>query len=81
MPVDRDIRLLEHHADDPTTVETVQEIVLPRMLAYRKALIHAARSVQLLTGDHDYEGMLTDAARVRLAVIRFLARERQRRIA
>ena len=75
MPVNRDIRLLEQCATDKSTMQMVAEIVLPRALNHRKGLIKVARVCESFD-QVEYEGALTDAARIRLAVSRFIMRYR-----
>ncbi len=79
MPVDRDIQLLEACNEDRSTMVTVAQIIVPRMLRYRKDSIYAARLYPVRDADDEatVEGLLTDAARVRLAVSRFVARYRK----
>jgi len=75
MPVMRDIRLLEKCNHDKSTLETVKEIVLPRMLRRRKECLEVARILEPFD-QAEYELASTEAARIRFAVSRFIRRYR-----
>lgn len=76
MPVMRDIELLEHCHDDKATMETVKDIVLPRMIRRRKTCLKVARICEPYD-PVEYEGASTEAARIRFAVSRFIKRYRK----
>jgi len=75
MPVMRDIRLLEQCNHDKATMETVKEIVLPRILSRRKECLQVARICEPFD-QPEHEGASTEAARIRFAASRFIRRYR-----
>ena len=73
-PVERDIKILEECSDDRKSMRIARKIVLPRAKKHHSGLIGLARHCG---ATHDlYEGIMTDAARVRLTVSRFIRRYR-----
>ena len=73
-PVERDIQMLMDCNTDTKSMENARTIVLPRAAKHHSEMIKLARQCG---PNHDlYEGMVTDAARVRLTVSRFIRRYR-----
>ena len=73
-PVERDIQILMECNTDIESLENARTIVLPRAKKHHSEMIKLARQCG---PNHDlYEGMVTDAARVRLTVSRFIRRYR-----
>ena len=77
-PVERDIKILEECSDDRKSMRIARKIVLPRAKKHHSGLIGLARHCG---ATHDlYEGIRTDAARVRLTVSRFIRRYRAAKV-
>ena len=73
-PVERDIQMLMDCNTDTKSMENARAIVLPRAAMHHSELIKLGR--QCGPAHALYEGIMTDAARVRLSVSGFIRRYR-----